>query len=290
MSYDQKIDAVKKIIDSHNSNVEKECQIDFQSFVNKLSKLGGTSEEALFAVSWEDLESCGLPRIIARRATYVFRKDENSSKDEKSIWVSDKKAYSMSLKELLDRYEPKESDSNIFKRLLSLSKGQNCIVFDNNGKVLVDESEKLLKDIKDGLPSLNTVILDGRPVITYKVGDCPEQYWDENPLFPGRILRSNQICDQTNRSWDGVSNTIRQLLWIAVSTKELKIDGASKAHDILDKLISGEWDEKAIRTRFQNSSIKFDELSKINQTPILKVKINKTQSKVQNPFSENVTY
>lgn len=294
MSYDSKIAQVKSLIDTHNSNVDdsSEAKVDFDKFMGNLRKLGGTSEHTLKSVSWEDLQSCGLPVILARTASKIFRQEEDGN-GSKSGWVSPKMVQQMSIRDLLERYDPSESDTSVAKRLSSISKGKKCIVFNNNGKVVIEASAQLIEDIKQGLPSMDTYVVDGVPTLVYEIGRKPDQFFDENPIFPGRVLRSGQICDQTNRSWDGVPLIIRQLLWVAVSkTGELRINGAPDAHDVMDKVVVDKvWDEKVLRTRFIKASLAYDELVKTNQVPMLKVSLGSSKSsKKDSPFGSNTTF
>ena len=286
MSYDSKIAQVKGLVDTHNSNVDDSSKVDFDKFMDNLRNLGGTSELALKSVSWEDLQDAGLPKIIARTAASIFRQ-ENGDSGSKSGWISEKKAHQMTVKELLDRYDPSEPDTHVAKRLQVLSKGKKCIVFDRNGKICVEVSSNLIEDLKQGLPELQTTLVEGFPTPIYPIGVKPDQYFDENPLFPGRILRNGQICDQTNRSWDGVNSVIRQLLWIALTkTRELKISNCLDAHDILDKiLITKDWDEKIVRQRFVKASQMYDEMEKTGSLPTLKVSVSAYV--LSNPSSNN---
>ena len=56
MSYDQKLQSAQEIIENHNSNVDDSNKVDFEQFMQNLRNLGGTSDDTLKAVSWEDFE------------------------------------------------------------------------------------------------------------------------------------------------------------------------------------------------------------------------------------------
>lgn len=49
--------------------------IDPEKFVEKLVVYGGVADELLRQCTWEDLENCGLPRLLARKIAKVFRAD-----------------------------------------------------------------------------------------------------------------------------------------------------------------------------------------------------------------------
>lgn len=293
MSYDQKIESARKVIDEHNGNVDKEDQIDFAEFTKKLRKDGGSSDEALKAVSWEDLQKCGLPSIMARRLTYLFRKD-GDGEGGKSTYISEKKVLGLSHKELVERYNPKDVKNPVGKRLRDLSDGKKCVVFNDDSKVNVEETVKLLEDIINGLPEVATAFVCNRPFPVYSIGERSDFYVEENPIYPERPLRSNETCDQTGRSWQGVATDIRQLLYMAINTCELEIVTVSDAHDILDRVLSKDSDLNYFRARYPEASKSFDEKSKMGQLPLLKIKIGEKgsagSSHGNDPFGRNTTY
>jgi hypothetical protein len=287
MSYDQKIESARKVIDEHNSNADS--QIDFDDFLKKLKEMGGSSEEALKAASWEDLKDSGLPKIMARRLTYLFRQD-GDGENGKSAYVSEKKVLGLSYKELVERYNPKDVKNPVGKRLRDLSDGKKFVIFDGDSKVNVDATVHLLEDIINGMPEIPTAFIGGRPLPTYSIGERPDFYVEENPIYPGRPLRSNETCDQTGRSWQGVATDVRQLLYTAINTGELDIQTVSDAHDILDRVLSKDTSLTYFRARYPEASKEFDEKSNIGQPPLLKIRIGETSSSGNNPFGSNTTY
>jgi len=286
MSYDTKIQSAQTIIDEHNSNVEDSDQINFETFMDKLRKAGGTSGDALKACSWEDIQDCGIPRLIARRLTYIFRQSDGES--GKSGYISTKKAEMLTPLELLERYNSRDPKSSVAKRLTELSDGKSFIVFSEGNKIDMKKSKELLEDLQEGLPETKTTFVNSIPTPVYKVGEKPDNYLDENPIYPSRILRSGQTCDQTGRSWGGVPVQVRQLLWLAVDkTKELTINSLDDAHTAMDKAVSKEA-MTLIRQRYPKASLKYDELSKTSGLPSLKLLVNK-QGSSNDPFYSNRT-
>ncbi len=289
MSYDQKIESARKVIDEHNSNADS--TLSFEDFHKKLKELGGSSEDALKACTWEDLQDCGMPRIMAKRVTFLFRQDGDGT-TTKSTYISEKKVHMLSNKELVERYNPKDIKNPVGKRLKDLSDGMQFIVFDDNGKVIIEETAKLLEDIINGLPEVSTAFVNGRPLPIHRVGDRPDFYMEENPIYPGRPLRSNEKCDQTGRSWHGVSTEVRQLLFLAIGTDELQILSVSNAHDILDKLLLKDRSLDSLRARYPEASKAFDDAGKNGKLPILKIRLTATgyNSVGNKPFGSNKTY
>ena len=289
MSYDSKIQLARQIVETHNENVDDPHKVDFDKFLGTLKDMGGTSEETLKVCSWEDLQEYGVPKLLARKFAQLFRQDGDKG-STKSIYVSDKKAKSMTISELLERYNPRDVKNAVGKRLADVSDNKRCIVFDDNGKVNVSVSEGLINDSIDGHPELTSTFIEGIPTPVYKVGERPDCYADENPLYPKRALRSGENCDQTGRSWDGVAVIVRQLLYIARSqTNELKINSLDDAHTAIDKAMS-DTAEKIIRQRYPKASLRYDELSSLGQLPVLKLKIGTECSSTNSPFGTNKTF
>ena len=288
MSYDSKIAVARDAIEQHNSTVD--TPVDFDKFLEELRDMGGSSDEALKAVSWEDLQDCGLPRIMARRISFNFRQD---SKDEggSSAYVSSKKVHSLSRKELVERYDPQDSKSPVGKRLKDISDGKPFIVFADDGKVLIEPSVGLLEDIANGLPPVETAFVEGVPMPVYKIGDRPDAYVDENPIYPGRPLRSQEMCDQTGRSWSGIAVDVRQLLSLAVKTKELQVATVADAGDVMDKVMSQDCNLKSLRSRYPQASKKYDELTNTGMLPRLKIKLGGYSggNKDNNPFGASAS-
>jgi len=282
MSYDAKIQSAQNIITEHNSNVEDSDQVNFETFMEKLRKAGGTTGQALQACSWEDIQACGAPRLIARRISYIFRQENKDG--GKNGYISMRKAETLTAAELLERYNPREPKSSVAKRLKELSDGKAFIVFPSGNKIDWETSKELLNDLRDGLPERTTTFVNGIPTPVYRVGERPDNYMDENPIYPGRMLRSASTCDQTGRSWAGVSMEVRQLLWLAITeTGEISIQSLSHAHDIMDKVVADNA-MKLFRQRCPEASLKFDELSQTGGLPSLKLKAGSQGKSKDDPF------
>lgn len=283
MTYQDKIEQARQLVAQHNEAVGDDgAKVDFDGFLRELKKSGGTSEDRLSACSFEDLEACGLPKLLAKDVGRVFR---SASETGKKPFVTANRAAAMSVGELLAVYDPREADNPVGKTLSEKSKGQPCIVFNDDGTINVAESTTLLQEIREGLPPRTTVVVSGIPQPVYKIGERPDQYADENPLYPGRVLRLNGDCDQTNRSWNGVSQTVRVLLHLAVSrTGECRVTSLDEAHNVLDRVMV-EGSEQTIRQRYPEASKLYDELSARNEVPSLKVALGGRNGRSNNPFA-----
>ena len=268
-SYQQKLDSAAALIEKHNAAATN--KLDSASFFNCIKNSGGTTDEALKLSSWEDLIECGLPKLLARQVAEVFRKTEAPAKSESS-YVSEKQAAPMTIRELLERYDPLEADNPVGKRLISMSKGQPCIAF-KDGSIHVESSEKCIREIREGLAPRDKIGIDGIVFPIFKVGERPGNALAENPLYPGRALRGDD-CDQTNRSWLGVPDVVRTILWLAVSnTGEVVINSVNDAHGVLDLVVgkTPQDAEKLVRSRFGEAHILYETLKAEGRLPPLKV-------------------
>lgn len=265
MSYAEKIAKVKAIIDSHNQ-IKK--TVDFDKFVTNLQEAGGTTDEALRVCTWEDLERFGLPSLLAKQAASVFRaKEEPASRR----LITEARSQMMTPRELLDAYDPRNHDNFVGKRLSELARGKPCLVYNEDGTVNAEVSAKLLDELRDNYPTRESVMVGDRPFKVYNVGQRPDQFAFENPLFPGTLLRPDDTCDHTNRSWAKVPEVVRVLLYLAVKeTKEIKIMTVDNAHSALD-MASTEVAEKQIRNRYPKASLLYDDMKARGCLPTLRL-------------------
>ncbi len=288
MSYEDKTANAARLLEAHYKTLnlsEEEITQKVLYFSGKLKELGATTEEGLRLLTWEDLEKdCALPRIIAKQVAEVFRV---KPEEPKVTHTSARMAERMGPGELLGRYNPQEEDA-VAKRLLDLSKGQPCIVF-ADGVVDAETSGTLLDEIRRGFPPRESIVVGGVPRRIYKVGERPDNLVDENPIYPGRPLRPDGTCDQTNRSWAGVPLSTRQLVRLAVEAGEIKVS-IDKAHDILD-MVMGTWEgeEGATRmsklmTRFQKAGLRYQELKGTGNLPTLRIPLGGHTDRLQDPF------
>lgn len=285
MTYQQKLDEARALINQFNSQIPDQSKINSDQFFAKLAAAGGSSEGAIAQCAWEDLQEFGLPKLLARQVASVFRA---KGKEEGTPVLKKSKVESMSVQELLTHYDPRTPASLVTERLNAILPGKRFVVFAGTG---VDSaaSAKLAAELLDGYPEREFYVVDDVPYKTYRVGERPDQSFDENPLYPGRILRPDGDCDQTNRSWSGVPLEIRQILFLAVSrTGEVKINSINDAHNIFDLAVDGDA-LKTVRRRFVKSAALLGELAVQGKAPNLKV-FKKPVEKSNNPFGTHRVY
>ena len=288
MTYQQKLDEARALLDQHNSNG---VTVNAETFIKNLVQAGGTNEAALAQCTWEDLQDFGLPKLLAKQVANIFRTKEE--KAEKPV-LKRSKVEAMTVGELISHYDPRTPVSLVTTRLQELLDDKRFVVFNSDGTVNVPVSTKLATEVLDGFPERELYTLNDDPTKTYRIGERPDQSFDENPLYPGRVLRPDGDCDQTNRSWSGVPLEVKQVLYLAVTkTGELKIDSINTAHNVMD-LVVGKADPDALKTvrrRFTKATAALKELQQQGKAPLLKIfKKVAGDVKKNDPFGTHKTY
>jgi hypothetical protein len=282
--YQNKLDEARALLSNHFAAVHNGDQAkaipDTESFFTKLKQAGGTDDDALKQCTWEDLESFGAPKLLAKRVAQIFRKGIEEKKDPKVLKAS--RVAVMSVLELVQNYDPREPDNAVAERINKIAGGKRCIVF-TNGNVNVEASVALLNELRDNYDERETYPVNGVPTKTYKVGERIGQLADENPLYPGRALRPNGDCDQTNRSWNGVGEVVRKLIYLArTKTGEIKVESIMDSNSVIDLVVSA--DETKIRSRMPKASLLYDDLKEKGGLPSLKISLKNGNGAKNDPF------
>lgn len=292
----------RTILEKHNEAASEAINID--AFFAKLRDMGGTSEEALSDATWEDLQECGAPRILARKIANEFRGEEMDKEqaNPQKIIVEDndpvKRAQRLMPGELIAEYDPKFPKNPIGERLKQLAEGQKFLVFqsDDNTTVNVTASQQLFDELDD-YGERDDFSVGGIPRKVYKVGDRPGRNVDEHPLFPGTPLRTNGRSE-ADCDWGAIPLKTRQIYRLAVLTPpegsgELNVDEFREAD--LHSEASNRTEEEIYRL-YREATIKWQELDDIGQLPSLKTVLGgekKSKSDPENrpnrPFGQNRT-
>jgi hypothetical protein len=295
MGTDEKFASVRALIAEHNSAIGegKPGTIDIEKFISNVKLAGGTNDDRLKRMSYEDILACfwdmpGFeghvkPVALAKDIASVFRGREESTKS-----VSPKRVATMSPRELVEAFDPTDSDSPVAKRLRELSKGEKFVVYSAGRTVDVGTTLKLLDEVRQGFKGRSSIIVGGEVKAVFDIGDLPDAFVDENPLYPGRPLRPDGTCDQTGRSWDGIPLKIRQLVWVAVDLGLLKVS-IETAHNTLDLALNPGGFE-LLQARYQQAAVKLGELEKIGNPPSLRISLQKRSTGAALRDGKKVTF
>lgn len=302
MYQSEKITNAIALLTTHNQQLgDAPGKIDLDKFPKALAGYGissDTCDEDLKTLSWEDINKiiavCWIerpliePKILCQKLANIFReKPSEPQPEDKKQPVTWKKAEKMSTKQLVECFDAEEPTSAVAIRLQSISKGEPFVVFSSGRIVDVDTTFKLLMEVKQGYQGLKSIDVNGAIKPVYKVGEIPDCYAEENPLWVGRPLRPDCTCDQTGRSWAGVELPIRQFVRLALIKGFIK-NGIDSAHDVLDRILQPDALMK-LRKRYPDVSLAFDELEKTSQLPRLQVPLKTQKQAIQgggnSPFS-----
>lgn len=309
MVVQDKLDAVRVLLEEHNavvqppgcaSNPDPDGYVDIVKFFANLKAIGATTEDRMKGLSWEDILECFppsnmKPKLLAKDIAKVFRGNapvDFGGHPLKDMFHSDgspksKKADRMSPRELVEALDPENADDAVGKRLATMSKGKPFIVFETGRFVDVDSTHKLLMEVKQGYDGRESLTVNGQVKPVYQLGELPDNFADENPLYPNRPLRPDGTCDQTNRSWEGVPLEMRQLIRVAIMLDGGRV-AIEQAHALLDAtMVPNAMAE--FRLRNHQASIKFDEMQQTGKLPTLKIALGGVEGGAGNsprPFSE----
>jgi hypothetical protein len=292
MTLQDKFEAALAVLAEHNTaigGVSKSGYVDPDQFISNLKALGATTEDRLKSLSYEDIleafppveafpPGSGAyvikPKLIAKDIAKIFRGwNETPVFDSSPRPISSKKASQMTILELIQSFDPEDPTGPVGTRLSQIAKGHAFIVYESGRIIDVDSTCKLLQEIKQGFPGREDFVVNGKPVPVFKVGELPNNFADENPLYVGRPLRPDGTCDQTGRSWEGVELEVRQLIRIATQGSHVSFDDA---HKFLD-LALGDDPMKTIRNRYRTASLQFDNLAATGNLPTLKITLGSVE-------------
>ena len=287
MSIQVLFDAACSAIKQHNEVVGEGSPafVDPDEFINALKISGYTSFEVLSKLSFEKFTAClptveirgekkpmsGLAEVIGKAIRLVTKVDE--TKEEVKSNPGAKKVRNMTLRQLVECYHPEEPNNEVGKRLAEISKGQPFVVFETGRIINIEATYKLLEELKQGYPPRQFYTVKGIPQEVQPLGYIPDNYAEENPLYPNRPLRPDGTCDQTNRSWAGVAQEVKQFLRVGLDIGDIKIDSLEKAHYLMDLALNNSDPMNQLRGRYNPTSIQFDKLVKEGKLPTLKISL-----------------
>jgi len=93
------------------AGVKKPKPINDERFIEKLVKIGGVADELIRQCSWEELENCGLPRLLARDVCKVFRADEVEPEEVVRQWKPLLKMWKLHWRDHIDLAEKLDAAS-----------------------------------------------------------------------------------------------------------------------------------------------------------------------------------
>lgn len=297
MALQDKYAAARTILDEHNQAMmpaqtsqdrdkKPAGYIDPDTFLSQLKMAGGTSEDRLKGMSFEDIMAImpvpvplpGMepvrPVALAKDIAKVFRgKDDAKTPtgDGSRPYYSPKKVGAMSPQDLVAAFDPEEPDNAVAQRLKTGSNGNAFLVYTSPGSRTVDTANSLMLylELRKGYTSRESLIVGSEIRKVYRVGELPNDLVDENPLYRGRPLRPDNTCDQTSRSWEGVSTRVRQLVRLVVESGDVVVS-IDNANALVDMAIDPHgW--RKLSERYRKAALRFRELEEVGDLPKLRI-------------------
>lgn len=297
MSYEAKLAEAQRIVEAHNTSIgpgQNNGTVNWETILGKIHQIGGTSEDNLKSMTWEDLQECGLPKLLARRiANEVFRQKDAPAAPKPYIGpMTEMRVATLNATALLGIFDPEgEVNPAVTKRLMELSSGKPFIVYELDGTVNVPASVDLLKEIRRGEPAREQVTVGHTVVRPRPANYVPRELVNENPLFPKTALRSDDSCPISGRSYKGIALRPRQVMYLALQTKELTIQGKEDIHNMLDKL-DGRTEEQMnlfLSTRYPKAVLLLNEMELAGKNLPLRVTTGSAEdNRKEDPFGKHV--
>lgn len=290
MTYQDRISMARGILESFNETQTDPANakpVDIDRFFLKLTQLGAVNEELLSQVSWEDLQECGAPRLLARQIAANFRNAEPpaSTPPQQVVVVDndpDKLARAMTRRQLVEAYEWSDAKNAVGERLHKLSDGRRFLVYHANGVKNIDKSVSLLDGLDEfgELREVRATNAGGEEEVceVLSVGEKPFQVVDEHPMFKDEPLRP----DGTSRSgldWSAVDFETRQLVAIISRTDGW---GSKTEADVIEEAETK--GRKGLAKKFLKAAMKLQRLQAEGRAPTLKISVRRNQSRPNNPF------
>lgn len=278
MSYEDKMAAARTAIEQHNDAIGEDFQINPDNFLTKIKIAGGTSEARLKTFAHEQMlefmpEFDGVkPTALVKQIAQIFRGKQQEEEERK--YVSSRKAERMNLRELVEHFDPQDTDSSVAKRLKEIAKEQPFIVFLDGLTIDVENTVMILSEVKKGYGGRKDIDVDGETKEVYPIGVLPATFdlVDEDPLYPNRPLRPDGTSDQTGRSWEGVPLNVRQLIRLALEVGNIKNLDASGVWVIHDMALDADGFTR-MKKMYRKAALRFKELESTGDLPKLKIKI-----------------
>lgn len=187
------------------------------------------------------------------------------------------------LASLLKYYNPKSTEiPQINEALCKLEEKYGPFIAFKPGteELAIPEIIGYVEDILAGFPKQTYLDIKGIPTNLYRVGEVPNAFLEEDPMFPGTPLRRGRST-KNQIDWTEISHENRCLFRI-FATK-----GVVFPQDkfTLQKFVETHIDDLA--SKYPNEYLFFVSQKALNVLPSLKIAPNSVSEKKQNPWMSN---
>lgn len=268
MAFSDKLSMLDTMLTEHYARLNLgDRRQDILGVISKLKEMGVT-DATLSDLTPEDLESIGVPRMLARR--FVKMVGGSSTDGSKNVVIIDDNPVNLAARlkpeELIEQYDPLDPTSPYGVRLKQISNGVKFFAYNSDGTVSIPLSQRFLREILDGYPARKTAIVNGKPQELYAVGERPARYADENPVVIGTMLRPDGMSD-THVHWGSIPLEVRQLIYIATKECKLGWDEVTYYEYVHGKSFND------VAKRMPEAAVKFEKLKGTESLPSLKIEL-----------------
>lgn len=184
---------------------------------------------------------------------------------------------------LLPLYDPNQPSDPVTTALKKRFGDKPVVAFKEDGTVALEESLRNISDIEQGFPEVDAIQVDGKLARLWPVGRRPDTVVEEDPLFPGKPLRSG-YSTVNNRNWSKITLDMRQLCRIVVERGEINVENREAVLRLMERASDGDLGEA-----YPEAELEFRERKKKDTLPRLKVELG-SLTKPNNPFGVRRQY
>ena len=266
---------IHEFVERYNKSAGQDM-LNADQIVNKLKESGVINDETTAALNPEELVNIiGVTKPVAVALCRAMQDDPKRSHAPSR--PSRLRAESMTIRQLLESYDPTDYGAPIIRELQDRletapnrsSSKPSVIVFNENGTVDIESSERLISEYMLGDPLAEYVTTSTGAKRTHLVGELPQQIVGIHPITRENLRSSGQGSDGFN--WALCSLACKQMLYLAVETDELASDtDRIRLLTIYQMASAGESGLGLLQNAFPRAAVKFLQLEQTGDLPSLK--------------------
>lgn len=186
------------------------------------------------------------------------------------------------LETLLKEFKMGKPDDIVTRELIRRYGKKAYIVPDHNGRPDILETLGVITDMETGLDLPEGVRTKNGFMKLVVPGEKPDMIFDEDPMFPNNRLSTTQRSAVNHISYDGVSETNRQLIRLLVN--KCVFDPSSK---VAATLVVNQAKTDELKELYCEEATELAKLIKLGRAPALKIDLETLRGpKANNPFKK----
>ena len=154
--------------------------------------------------------------------------------------------------------------------------GTDIVVINDNGSVNAAETARYVMSLEEGFePAEDGVYYgeDGTPYDIIAVGVDAQSVYDADPVFPGKALQKSGM-GYGRINWNKIPLDVRQMVYLATTTSELKREDAAKLTWLRSTIKPGVT-RTQLRTEFPLANTAYNEAARLGTLPTLRVQLSR---------------